>query len=207
MLKEPEIYATPEHQVEFCSIIRDRVAAKIKELELLAKDQKAGQTFIEQQQKSRKEAQDHLETMKAAYEPVQGSEAHVVSEEENVRQQAAFWRRQEMEDAGYRSDFRGEQNWQVEEDPQSEDEAEETELSTAELEQQTAQAAATLLSFIWEEERDRQRAAELGHPPTAEPIASQFIHRVLRLMDLFLARARLRAGIEELQRRQQTPQS
>jgi hypothetical protein len=207
MLKEPEMYATPEHQAEFRSIIRDRVAAKIKELEVLAKDEKAGQTYIELQQKSRKEAQDHLETMKAAHEPVQDSEAHVVSEEENVRQQAAFWRRQEMENAGYRSDFRGEQNWQVEEDPQSEDEAEETELSTAELEQQTAQAAATLLSFIWEEERDRQRAAELGHPPTAEPIASQFIHGALRLMDVFLARARLRAGTEELRRRQHTPQS
>jgi hypothetical protein len=207
MLKEPEMYATPEHQAEFRSIIRDRVTAKIQELELLARDGKAGKTHIEQQEKSRKEAQDHLETMKAAHEPVQDSEAHVVSEEENVRQQAAFLLQQEVEAAEIRFGFRGEQNRQVEENPQSEDEAEEAELSTAELEQRTAQAAATILSFIWEEERDRQRASESDQSPTAESVISQIIHRGLRFMDIFLARARLRAGIEELQRRQHPLQS
>lgn len=183
MLNEPEMYAKAEHHEEFRSIIRDRVAAKIKELKLLATDEKTSQAYIEQQQKSKKEAQDHLKIMQAAHEPVSGSEGHVVSEEENVQQQAAFWARQEVES--------------------SEDETEEESLSDAELEQITARAAATILSSIWEEERERQNAAEPGHSPTTEPAVSLFIHRALGFMDLFLAVIRLRTGMEELQKRQQ----
>jgi hypothetical protein len=156
MLEHPEMYAKAEHHKEFRSIIRDRVAAKIKELDLLVKDEKAGQTYIELQQKSRKEAQDSLETMKAAHEPAQGSEGHVVSEEENVRQQAVFWRRQEEEAAEFRSDSRGE-HWQFEDhlhifggtdDPLF--------TSTADLEQRAVMMTTILSSSIREEEN--------GHP-------------------------------------------
>ena len=185
MLNEPEMYAKAEHHEEFRSIIKDRVAAKIKELKLLATDEKTSLAYIEQQQKTKKEAQDHLKIMQAAHEPVSGSERHVVSEEENVRQQAAFWARQEVES--------------------SEDENEEESLSDAELEQRTARAAATILSSIWEEERTRQTAAEPGHSPTTEPVVSLFIHRALGFIDVFLASTRLRTGMEELQRRQQNP--
>lgn len=90
MLKSPEMYAKPEHFEEFRLIVRDRVAAKIAELTHLADDEKDGATFREQQQKTKKEAEDNLKTMREAHAPLPGSAAYVLSVEETLRQQMDF---------------------------------------------------------------------------------------------------------------------
>jgi hypothetical protein len=100
MLKEAEMYATPEHHEEFRSIVRDRVAAKIHQLELLAEDEKAGQTYVDQQEKTEAEVKAHQETMRKAHEPLPDSEAHVVSAEECFRQQVAFFQEQDLAESG-----------------------------------------------------------------------------------------------------------
>jgi hypothetical protein len=78
----------------------------------------------------------------------------VVSEEENLRQQAAFWRRQEMEAAEFHPEYRGEQNWQlfVHHLRMFGGAANHFFTSTADLEQRAADIAASILSSIWEEE-------------------------------------------------------
>ncbi len=189
MLKEPEMYATRENFEEFRSIIRDRIAAKIQQLELLEKDEKAGQTYIEQQQKTMDEADAHLKTMHKAHAPLPDSEAHVVSEEESLRQQISFLER-------HGQATRMVMRFQL---PQLDN------RPTAEVEQITVHATADLLSLIWVENRERQAALGLDYREQVGPRPTNLLG-MMRIVMLRVIGGLVQEGAEELRRRQQSPQ-
>jgi hypothetical protein len=79
LLDSPEAYAKAEHVAAFRSIVRDRVASKIANLEALS--QAECERIYSEQQRAREQAVANHAKMASRAPPAPGSEAHVVSEE------------------------------------------------------------------------------------------------------------------------------
>lgn len=93
IIDQPEIYVqNSEHYGEFKSIIVQRVASKIQELDALSLDEK--EKYITDQKKLKERAIQNQTIMNGRQEPAIGSEAHTISEEEWLQQQQARFQRQ-----------------------------------------------------------------------------------------------------------------
>ena len=88
MLSAPEMYAQPEHQDAFKRILLARVARKISELVAISSSELERRLMDQIQERDR--AREFQERVARARPPVLGSEAHVVSEEDSLRQQMEF---------------------------------------------------------------------------------------------------------------------
>ena len=83
LLDEPGIYARPEHTKEFRDVVLSRISSKIHELELF-RPEDIRKTRV-RQKREREEADECRRRVSRATPPEEGSEAHVVSEQEALR--------------------------------------------------------------------------------------------------------------------------
>ena len=84
LLDNPDMYAAPEHIEDFKKIIQAKIAGKISEFESLSPD--GIRKSHERQEYKRQSAAAYKQRISDRAPPPEGSEAHVVSEEEALRE-------------------------------------------------------------------------------------------------------------------------
>jgi len=84
LIKEPELYAAPENQEGFKEIVMKRIAAKVKEIQNLTTEEKIKQ--LHSSIDKRIMADDYKERVANLAPPSPGSDAHVLSFEDYLRE-------------------------------------------------------------------------------------------------------------------------